>query len=126
LFGGAGSDVLNGGAGRDALSGGAGRDVFFFNSALKANVDSITDFKVVDDTIRLENAVFTKLTTTGAINAGSLVFGAAAADSNDYLVYNKTTGALFYDADANGAGAAVQVATLGVNLALTAADFVVV
>jgi len=36
-----------------------------------------------------------------------------------------SAGALFYDADVNGAGAAVQVATLSVNLALTAADFVV-
>ena len=50
----------------------------------------------------------------------------AAHDLNDYLVYNPATGALSYDADGSGAGAGVQIALLGVNLALTNADFVIV
>ena len=52
--------------------------------------------------------------------------GAAAADANDYLIYDNGTGALLYDADGNGAGAATQIALLGSNLALTAADFFVI
>ena len=36
------------------------------------------------------------------------------------------TGQLFYDADGNGAGAAVQFATLATGLALTASDFQVI
>jgi len=33
---------------------------------------------------------------------------------------------LLYDADASGAGIALQIAVLGKNLALTAADFMVI
>jgi len=49
-----------------------------------------------------------------------------AADADDYLIYRSGTGALFYDADGNGAGAAVQIAVLGSGLALTVADFTVI
>ncbi len=45
---------------------------------------------------------------------------------NDHVIYNPATGALIYDADGNGAGAAVQFATLAHNLALTNADFFLV
>jgi Ca2+-binding RTX toxin-like protein len=49
----------------------------------------------------------------------------AAADANDFLIYNATTGALYYDPDGNGDAAAVQFATLSAGLALTAGNFVV-
>ena len=126
MDGGAGNDVLSGGVGNDNLTGGSGKDSFLFDSALKANVDTITDFKPVDDTITLENLIFTKLTTAGVLNADNFVTATAAHDSNDYLIYNKTTGALSYDADGSGVGGGVQIAMLGVNLALTPADFVVI
>lgn len=126
LFGGVGNDVLLGGTGNDTLSGGAGKDIFKFNAALTANTDKISDFAVADDTIQLDNAFFKKFTATGVLNAGSFVKGAAAQDSNDYIIYNSTNGAVSYDADGNGAGAAVQIAVLGSNLSLTNADFVVI
>ena len=49
-----------------------------------------------------------------------------AADANDYLIYNSTDGKLYYDADAIGTNAAVQIALLGKGLVLTSADFVVI
>jgi Ca2+-binding RTX toxin-like protein len=52
--------------------------------------------------------------------------GAAAADANDYIVYNQTTGALFYDSNGSGAGGAIQFATLTNKPTLTASDFVVI
>lgn len=131
LFGGLGNDVLNGGLGNDTLSGGAGKDIFVFNSALNSltNKDTILDFNVADDTIRLENAVFTSLTTTGVLNSDYFKdLANGVQDSDDYIVYNSTTGILSYDADGNGAGAAVQIALIGISdhAVLTNADFVVV
>ena len=126
LFGGIGNDVLSGGEGNDTLSGGTGKDSFLFNAALTANSDNITDFKVIDDTIKLENQIFTKLTATGVLNASLFVKAANALDPNDYVVYNPTTGAVTYDSDGSGSGQGVQIAMLGVNLAVTAADFVVI
>jgi len=126
LFGGNGNDVLVGGTGNDTLAGGAGKDVFKFNAGLASNIDKITDFAVVDDTIQLENAIFTKLTTTGVLNAANFVNAAVASDFNDYVIYNPATGELSYDADGSGAGAAVKIALLGIHLALTSADFVVI
>jgi Ca2+-binding RTX toxin-like protein len=130
LVGGLGSDQLNGGAGVDTLTGNGGLDRFIFNTTLNAttNKDSITDFNIVDDTLVLENAIFTKFTATGALPAGTFVSGAGAvaADSNDYLLYNTTTGTLSYDADGSGAGVAVAFVTLVGNPALTAADCTII
>jgi Ca2+-binding RTX toxin-like protein len=126
IDGGIGSDVLIGGLGNDRLTGGSGMDAFRFNTALTANMDIITDFTVTDDTIQLENAIFTKLSATGVLNASWFVKAAAASDLLDFVIYNPSTGAMIYDSDGSGAGAGVQIAQLGVNLALTNADFVVI
>ena len=130
IIGGLGNDTLFGKAGNDALTGGTGTDIFVFDTALNAitNNDNIIDFSVVDDTIRLENAIFAKFTTTGALAAGNFVSGAdaIALDSNDYLLYNTTDGSLYYDADGSGAGAQVEFVSLIGIPALTAADFVIV
>ena len=126
LFGGAGDDVLKGGVGNDALSGGSGKDSFVFDAALKANLDKITDFKPVDDTIKLDNQIFTQLSTLGVLNATQFYVGSAAHDPNDYVIYNPSTGVVTYDSDASGAGQGVQIAQLGVNLPITNADFVVI
>jgi Ca2+-binding RTX toxin-like protein len=125
------NDTLVGGLGNDTLNGGAGLDVFLFNTALgAANVDAVQDFAVVDDTIWLENAVFTALVAAGPLAAGQLRAGAGvttAADGNDFVLYNSSTGALYYDADGDGNTAgSMQFALLGAGLGLTVADFVVV
>ncbi len=126
LIGGSGNDTLGGGTGGDKLTGGAGKDSFVFDTALKANVDKITDFKPVNDTLQLDHAVFAKLTVTGVIDTGLFVKGTAPHDSNDYLIYNPANGSLSYDADGSGAGTGIQIAMLGINLPLTNADFVVI
>jgi serralysin len=127
LLGGLGNDTLNGGAGNDTLTGGLGKDAFVFDSAIRANVDRITDFNPVDDTIKLDNAIFTSLAMTGVLAADYFVKAVVAMDSNDYLIYNPASGALSYDLDGNGtANAAVKIAMLGLNLALNNTDFVVI
>jgi Ca2+-binding RTX toxin-like protein len=93
------------------------------------NIDTITDFVAVDDTIQLSKAIFTALTATGTLSATNFVASAsgAAVDSNDYVLYNTTTGALYYDADGSGSGAAVEFAVLGTfsHPAITNSDFIV-
>jgi hypothetical protein len=123
LEGGAGNDRLVVGRGHNLLSGGDGKDVFRFSSASHS---TITDFVVADDTIKLQNKFFTKLTSTGTLDAANFVISTTAVDSDDYLVYNPNDGKLYYDADGSGSGSAIQIAVLGVNLNLTNADFVVI
>ncbi len=127
ITGNAGANIINGGNGNDTLTGGAGADIFQLTNA--ANIDSIIDFSVLDDTLQLDNSVFASLGAEGVLAAAKLRVGAgitAAADANDYLIYNSTDGKLYYDADAIGANAAVQIALLGKGLVLTSADFVVI
>ncbi len=125
LYGLDGADTLNGGLGADTLQGGTGADSYVFSTALGGgNIDSVVGFSVVDDTIVLSNAIFTGL-AIGTLAAGAFRIGAAAADADDRIIYNSTTGALFFDADGNGGGAAVQFATLTAGLALTNNDFIV-
>jgi Ca2+-binding RTX toxin-like protein len=128
LRGNNGSNVLDGGAGNDELTGRGGADSFLFDSPLDAasNVDTITDFNVPEDTILLDQTIFSSSLGLGNISAGELVIGSAAQDANDRIIYDSTTGALFYDNDGVGGSAAVQFAELTSGLALTNLDFLVV
>jgi Ca2+-binding RTX toxin-like protein len=129
LTGGSGNDFIDGGLGNDILKGGAGADTFSFSSQLSAsNIDTVGDFSRGTDHIGLDARIFTQLLNDGNL-ADNLVVGVAgvtALDSNDYLLYNTTTKALYYDADGSGAGAAVQFATLVKVGTLSANDFAVI
>jgi serralysin len=107
-------NVLAGGGGNDALTGGAGKDIFLFDTRpnRSTNSDRIADFSVPGDTIRLENAVFSKLTKTGTLASSAFWTGSSAHDTSDRIVYNSGTGAVLYDPDGTGRSAAVQFATL--------------
>ena len=78
ISGGTGNDILSGGLGKDFLTGGKGKDTFVFDTkASKSNADKITDFNVKDDTIGLENAIFTKLGKPGTLNKSFFTIGSA-------------------------------------------------
>jgi serralysin len=120
-----GNDILVGGDGRDTLTGGAGEDRFVLNAAPgRRNVDTITDFKVKDDTVQLSRSIFTKL-SKGELKHDAFAIGAKAHDPSDRIIYDRSTGALVYDGDGSGHGAAVRIALLDRNLKLTHHDFVV-
>ena len=89
------------------------------------NVDDVFDFSVANDTIQLENAVFVGL-AAGPLAAAAFTIGAAAADATDRVIYDDTTGSLYFDPNGNAAGGQVQFANLQPGLALTAADFFVI
>ncbi len=113
-----GNDVLRGGLGSDTLTGGTGTDFFIFDTAFGlSNIDMITDFAVVDDTIQLENAIFTGLGVgAGTLAAAAFFVGAGAGDASDRIIYDNTTGNVFYDADGTGGTTQVQIAHLDAGL----------
>ncbi len=121
ISGGLGNDLLIGKGGSDNLTGGQGADTFVLDSWV--GVDRITDFSVIFDIVRLENNIFSSLTDTGLLSEGEFVIGKAALDSNDYLFYDDLIGTLYYDADGNGTLSETPIATLGLGLALTQANF---
>ena len=126
LLAGAGQDILLGGLGNDILTGDDGMDVFRFDSTLNStsNVDTVTDFMPGSDRLQLENTVFRKLTATGTLAAANFASNpnGLASDGNDYIVYNTSTGALYYDMDGNGTGNAVLFAKLTGIPELSASD----
>jgi Ca2+-binding RTX toxin-like protein len=132
LAGGAGNDILKGGLGNDVLSGGAGADSFFFAEAPgAANSDVISDFTSGADKLRLDDAFFTGIGTLGGFAPNDARFHAAAgatggADASDRVVYDTSTGNLYYDADGSGLGVAQLFATLDLHPQLAAQDFVVI
>ena len=128
LSGGSGNDSLDGNGGSDTLTGGAGKDTFIFSLLGNPwnNLDRITDFVSADDTIRLDNAQYASVGVDGALAAGAFRIGSAAGDASDRIVYNQTTGALYYDSDGNGAGAMLQFGQLTAGTVVALSDFVIV
>jgi len=123
------ANKLRGAGGNDTLTGGHGQDMFYFDTPLDAatNDDTITDFTVGEDLLRLDRSIFTNL-TAGFLNPEQFLASSTghAMDGNDYLLYNTNTGDLLYDGDGSDAGAAVTFATLNNAPGLTAASCIVV
>ena len=113
-------------------STGAGADKFIFNA--NDGVDTITDFSPVDDTIVVSADGFGSvpagfgagLTPGQAITASQFTIGAAATDTSDRFIYNRSTGALFFDADGIGSTDQVQIASLSTGLAMNNTDIFVI
>ena len=131
LSGGKNDDTLAGGIGRDTLTGGSGADNFVFDSRLSAgNVDTIVDFRHRSDHILLDADIFRELEVGGLLKAQfHAAAGATAAhDADDRIIYDTSTGTLYYDADGKGGAAAIAFAVLGSEAHpwITAADFLII
>jgi len=114
INGGSGNDTITGGNGNDTLFGGAGSDKFVFNVIPSAtNHDTITDFVHGLDILQLSKTIFNHIFTWASNEFYSAPGAVAGHSSTDRIVYNSTTGNLYYDADGNGAGLAVLVALIG-------------
>ena len=127
LSGGNGNDRLYSGWGNDILRGGSGKDAFVFYSTPSAtNIDTIRDFSVANDTIWLENKVFTALGSAGLLKSSAFWTGDAAHDATDRIVYDRDDGVLYYDQDGTGAVEQVAFTKISAGLRLTNADFQIV
>jgi Ca2+-binding RTX toxin-like protein len=134
LVGGFGDDQLWGGLGNDALTGNAGKDIFVFDTKLnkRTKKDAIKDFVVKDDSIWLENKVFTALGKKGSVTKPEKMkkdafwTGSKAHDANDRIIYDKKKGVLYYDQDGTGSKAAIEIATIKKGLKITEKDFFII
>ncbi|MBJ2150474.1 calcium-binding protein [Paracoccus sp. IB05] len=132
LHGRGGNDLLRGGLGADTMAGGLGNDIFQYLNPGEGG-DTIMDFANVaanNDAFQFSAAGFGGGLTAGALAAAAFQAGTTnvAATADVRFMHRITDNSIWYDADGNGAGAAVLIATLqgGVTgAALTHADFLI-
>ncbi|WP_181420929.1 calcium-binding protein [Rhodobacter viridis] len=129
LDGASGADWLVGGAGTDTLIGGAGADTFVISTALgPSNVDLFQDFTVTLDRIALDSSLFPGL-ALGDLAADAFVLFASFSEATtpeQRILYDATTGHLFYDADGSGEAPMILLASLPGRLDLTADQVMVI
>ncbi|MDF2812955.1 MAG: hypothetical protein K0S56_3986, partial [Microvirga sp.] len=144
-----GNDVIGGGAGKDKLYGFKGstsKDAFVFDTKLTSksvankHKDVIYDFGPKYDSIYLDDAAFTNKTIAkyakgkGVSLDKKLKFkssffkvGDKALDKDDFLIFNKAKGKLYWDVDGSGSKGMLEIATIklqkGESTTLTYKDF---
>src|SRR3954465_13977043 len=127
VSGNAGTDWVEGDTGNDEVRGGSGQDSIAFREYGDANADQLTDFDAGWDNIQLDASAFTQIGAAGRMAAGDPRFFSAPGatsghDADDRIVYNSTTGQLYYDADGSGPAASQLIATITNHSALAPTD----
>jgi Ca2+-binding RTX toxin-like protein len=105
-----GNDTFIGGAGADSLTGGGGADRFKFVTSAEG-VDDLTDFTSTSDKVLVVSANFGGL-PAGLLPADNFRLAGDPLPAAPVFIYDGTTGALSFDLDGSGGGAAVQIAAL--------------
>jgi Ca2+-binding RTX toxin-like protein len=129
LIGGAGDDILAGGNGKDILTGGDGADIFSFNTTPNtlSNVDTLTDFVSGTDHLLFQGI---NLGTPSQFHIDDQRFlsnnTGIATTINQRLIYNQSSGQLYYDSNGSAAGNSVLVGILPTSSVLTPSDILVV
>ncbi|BAQ65487.1 cadherin domain-containing protein [Geminocystis sp. NIES-3709] len=123
LLGGSGNDTLVGGMGNDTLTGGSGADYFRFNSPSEG-INTITDFKVGEDSIVLQGSSFSL--PLGELSSSQFIIGASASMEAHRLIYDQNNGNLFFDYNGVSDNGQIQIAVLKPRLALTNKFFIVI
>ena len=125
VFGRLAGDILIGGPGNDSVNGGFGADWMVLDQTEAQNLSTFVDFNSNEgDKVALDAVVFTfasgahgmargttltlatDIVVMGGFSGGNINQGSAV------LAYNGDNNTLWYDADADGAGTAVQIATI--------------
>ncbi|WP_112312275.1 calcium-binding protein [Pseudogemmobacter bohemicus] len=129
LHGRGGNDILRGGPGADTMAGGAGNDIFQYMH-IDDGGDTIMDFLNIagnNDAFQISAAGFGGGLAAGVLAASAFQSGVSnvAANANVRFLYRTTDNTVWYDADGNGADAAVLLATLQSGATLSNADFLI-
>lgn len=118
LQGNLGDNILDGGLGVDRLFGDEGADQFVVSSnGADTPVDEVLDFMSGTDLLVIDLASFgfeaeqLGEAAAGVVSLDNFVSGAGATalDENDYFIFDTATGTLYYDADGNGDGEAIEL-----------------
>jgi Ca2+-binding RTX toxin-like protein len=131
LVGGSDNDRLDGRQGNDRLEGEAGADHYAFTwEPGTADADTIIGFASGTDKIVLAGTDHPNSGAAGDFAAADERFIAGPAftsgrDASDRVIYDDSTGNLYYDADGSGADAARLVATLVGAPVLAATDIAI-
>lgn len=122
------AELVYGRQGNDLLIAGESVDQFVFDRVLDAatNVDTIEGFETGVDKLLLDMSIFKSLTDVGALAQGNFVEGDAAVDSDDFIIYDPDTGAIYYDKSGAGGSDPVQFARVEPGLDMSHSDFVVI
>jgi Ca2+-binding RTX toxin-like protein len=120
------SNRIDGGPGNDVLTGGSAGDTFVFDSHLNkhTNVDHITNFVHGADKVALSHQIFGAHLVINARSFYAAPQAHHALDADDRIIYDKSTGALYYEKSL--AAPAVEFAVLSAHPHLTFHDFVMV
>ncbi|WP_421724393.1 hypothetical protein [Bauldia sp.] len=129
LKGGKGNDTLVGAEEKDKLFGGAGKDLFVFNlestiveKAGDLATHRIKDFARKDDDIVLMNV----LLQSGPLAKDAFVVGTAATTVDHRVIYDDTTGLMYFDQDGvDGLADPVKFAKVDPGTKLKAKDFLI-
>ena len=118
--------MIDMGAGNDLVVLGKKADKLLFDSALNAatNVDTVKKFQSGKDKFYLDDDIFTAI-APGTLSSAAFHKGTSATDADDRIIYDKKTGALYYDPDGVGGIAQTQFAKLDPGTKLKASDFMI-
>lgn len=111
------ANMLYGYSGDDQLTGGGGADTFLFHLE-NGGVDTIVDFSSADDTIHAD------FLPSGPLGASAFVVGTEATTADHRIIYDQTSGAIYFDADGNGEAEMRLFAYVTPGTELTNLDFV--
>jgi Ca2+-binding RTX toxin-like protein len=126
-----GNDRIEGGTGNDTLNGGSGQDVFVFREFGAANADAVSAYDSSWDKLQLDHNAMAALGASGTFASGDARFFAGAGaggghDADDRVVFNSSTGQLYYDDNGSGAHAAQLLATFQTGAVVAATDISVI